>query len=98
MDFNSTNTFRYSVIFNYTLTIGEDVPYLMNRIGNTIAQHLDTPAKIVLQGLKAMPTHKSGGYVVDIMATGGTITYTLILHQLMPVFVTNIVAEKVGSK
>ena len=42
-----------------------------------------------------MPTIKSDGIDVDIIAEGGNVAFILILHQLLPVFMTNVVAEKV---
>jgi hypothetical protein len=44
-----------------------------------------------------MPTVANPGVDVDIVAEGGNIAFILILHQLLPVFMTNVVAEKVNE-
>ena len=92
------------------MTLQEDVPGLMNRMSNAIAQSLSTPFKLKLngislsiniylyKGIKPMPTIKSDGIDVDIIAEGGNVAFILILHQLLPVFMTNVVAEKVPQK
>ena len=41
-----------------------------------------------------MPTVEADGVKIDIIALGGTFAFTLILHQLLPVFMTSIVTEK----
>jgi hypothetical protein len=91
-----TNTFDWAFVSNTSLTYEEDVPLLMNQMTNAIAKSLKEPVRIVLEGVKTMPvSHSSDGIKPDIIAQGGTIAYQLILHQLLPVFMTNIVAEKV---
>lgn len=56
-----TNTYRWNIIYNASLTQGEDVPFLMNRITNVLAQNLANPVSIVLKGIKVMPTIASDG-------------------------------------
>jgi hypothetical protein len=44
--------------------------------------------------MKDFPTRKSDGEISDIISVGGTVAYFLILCQLFPVFLSNIVDEK----
>lgn len=91
----TANRFKWSVVFNYSLTLGEDVPFMINRITNAIAKGLPQPTRIVLEGVKPMPVReRAAGFGRDIIALGGTLAYFFLLNQLLPVFLTTIVAEK----
>eukprot|EP01119_Soliformovum_irregulare_P016146 TRINITY_DN4639_c1_g1_i1.p1 TRINITY_DN4639_c1_g1~~TRINITY_DN4639_c1_g1_i1.p1 ORF type:complete len:1195 (-),score=473.31 TRINITY_DN4639_c1_g1_i1:27-3611(-) len=91
-----SSTYKFSVLYNYTLTLGEDVPYLLNQITDAIAKQSEKPFSIKLKAIKLMPNEASPGLALDVLAIGGSITYVLILQQLLPVFVVNIVSEKEG--
>eukprot|EP01114_Cavostelium_apophysatum_P020991 TRINITY_DN7191_c0_g1_i5.p1 TRINITY_DN7191_c0_g1~~TRINITY_DN7191_c0_g1_i5.p1 ORF type:complete len:1762 (+),score=405.22 TRINITY_DN7191_c0_g1_i5:86-5371(+) len=93
MDFQSYE-FQFSVVYNHSLTFGEDVPFLINRVTNAIAKGLDSPASVALTGLKLFPTLASEGDKPDIITLSMGILIFLVLHQLFPVFVSNIVLEK----
>lgn len=94
LDFTN-NEFSWFVYFNHTLTFGEDVPFLMNRMTNAIAQLMDEPAIVKLKGIKEMPTlAKDKIFELDLPSLAGAFFYMLVLLQLMPVFLANIVYEK----
>jgi hypothetical protein len=95
-------------MYNYSVSFGIHVPYLMNRISNTLAQSLKNNSfTMELTGIKTFPTHKdNNGDQIDIISlydlrcyqtnnrSAGNIFYILILHQLLPVFLANIASEK----
>ena len=46
------NEFSWGLFYNHSLTRGEDVPFLLNRMTNAISKSLSTPFRIVLDGVK----------------------------------------------
>ena len=46
------NEFSWGLFYNHSLTRGEDVPILMNRMTNAITKSLNNPFRVVLAGVK----------------------------------------------
>eukprot|EP01117_Protostelium_nocturnum_P005730 TRINITY_DN2068_c0_g1_i1.p1 TRINITY_DN2068_c0_g1~~TRINITY_DN2068_c0_g1_i1.p1 ORF type:complete len:1746 (+),score=587.77 TRINITY_DN2068_c0_g1_i1:107-5344(+) len=92
------NQVDFNVYYNFTISSGDELPFLINRITNAAAAGVATgsggPYTNRMLGIKTFPTRKATIGRIDIVSLGASILIVLILQQLLPVFVTNIVAEK----
>eukprot|EP01117_Protostelium_nocturnum_P005789 TRINITY_DN2086_c0_g1_i1.p1 TRINITY_DN2086_c0_g1~~TRINITY_DN2086_c0_g1_i1.p1 ORF type:complete len:977 (-),score=310.06 TRINITY_DN2086_c0_g1_i1:119-3049(-) len=91
------NRFDYLVYVNYTVAEGDEYPFLINRMTNAVAAGVTNgngPFTVEMKSVKTFPTKKGTLGRLDVIALGSSLLVVLILQQLLPVFVTNIVAEK----
>jgi len=89
----STYQFIYAVMYNFSLTFARDIPFFVNRMTNAVGKTLPFPISIIMTGLKTFPS-ESKSADIDLVTLAGSFFYILILHQLFPVFMANIVYEK----
>lgn len=67
------------------------------RMTDALARSLPTPHSIRLAGVKLMPMHAKDITTVDVVTLAGPFFYILVLMQMLPVFISNIVYEKEGK-
>jgi len=91
----STLQFVYAVMYNYSLAFAQDIPFFISRLTNAAGKSLPAPVEVAMTGLKTFPSHaKDSEFTLDLVTLAGSFFYVLILHQLFPVFLSNIVYEK----
>eukprot|EP01114_Cavostelium_apophysatum_P009754 TRINITY_DN2300_c0_g1_i1.p1 TRINITY_DN2300_c0_g1~~TRINITY_DN2300_c0_g1_i1.p1 ORF type:complete len:1800 (+),score=493.64 TRINITY_DN2300_c0_g1_i1:225-5624(+) len=94
LDFTNQE-FRFGVFYNRSIGLWVDTPYLIDRIVRSIGISLTNPVNIQMVGVKTFPTIKDEkGFTLDLVTLAGPFFYMLILLQLLPVILSNIVYEK----
>lgn len=84
LDFDA-NVFNWTIFYNYSISFGEDVPFLMNQITRAIGRQLrNNSVDINLQGVKLFPTLASSQNSADIISDGSAIAFFFILNSLFP--------------
>jgi ABC-type multidrug transport system ATPase subunit len=94
LEWNYSN-FQYelAVYYNYSLSRGRDVPAAFSLITSALSRLITNDTIISLLGIKDVPTI-SATIDIDLADSAGPFFYMLLLHQLMPVYMSAIVYEK----
>ncbi|KAL6073551.1 ABC transporter, ATPbinding domain containing protein [Balamuthia mandrillaris] len=88
------DVYRVSVFYNYTVTRGRDVPGALSLITNALSRFISGGNSIIeLIGIKNIP-RDDDETTIDLASLAGSFFYALILHQLLPVFLSAIAYEK----
>ncbi|PRP80817.1 ABC transporter A family member 2 isoform 2 [Planoprotostelium fungivorum] len=88
--------FTFTAYYNYSTTAGDDLPFIINRISDSIARGLNKGDRfsMINRGIRTFPIRESEFGRLDIIAVGSPLLTILVLQQLLPVFISNIVSEK----
>jgi len=97
LDFDN-QYFEYDIHTNESaISLGSDLHIAMSYMTNAISKHVTSrflgPSEIFFSGLRLFP-QREDSLEFDLISLAGPFFYTIILHLLFPVFVSNLVSEK----